>query len=99
MHEGFFRLVNAVAKKNEELEPEDRRLLERYHRDYIRYGLGLSVQQHKDLKEVQQQLVQHISDSERNLREENKGVWFTIEELSGVKKESEDRLNSCLLRR
>jgi metallopeptidase MepB len=49
MHEGLFALIDAVVKKQEDLAPEDRRLLERYHRDYVRHGLGLNTEQRSEI--------------------------------------------------
>ncbi|THY83277.1 metallopeptidase MepB, partial [Aureobasidium pullulans] len=83
-HEGLFELVDAVAKKNEHLEPEDKRLVERYHRDYLRNSLGISLGKRNRFKEIQRQLFRLTSEFEKNLREENAGLWFTLEELAGV---------------
>ncbi|THY51103.1 metallopeptidase MepB, partial [Aureobasidium pullulans] len=83
-HEGLFELVDAVAKRNEDLEPEDERLLERYRRDYLRNGLGISLDERNRFKDIQKQLFQLTSDFEKNLREENASLWFTLEELAGV---------------
>lgn len=83
-HEGIFALVNAVVQKNEDLEPEDRRLLERYHRSFLRNGLGATLEKRERFKDVQKQLHQLTSDFEKNLREGNKGVWFDIKELDGL---------------
>ncbi|THY38769.1 metallopeptidase MepB, partial [Aureobasidium pullulans] len=81
-HEGLFELVDAVAKKNEHLEPEDKRLVERYHRDYLRNSLGISLGKRNRFKEIQKQLFKLTSEFEKNLREENAGLWFTLEELA-----------------
>ncbi|TIA59829.1 hypothetical protein D6C83_03344, partial [Aureobasidium pullulans] len=83
-HEGLCELVDAVAKRNEDLEPEDERLLERYRRDYLRNGLGISLDERNRFKDIQKQLFQLTSDFEKNLREENASLWFTLEELAGV---------------
>ncbi|KAG9603658.1 zincin, partial [Aureobasidium melanogenum] len=83
-HEGMFRLVDAVVKKNEELKAEDKRLLERYHRNFLRNGLGATAEKRERFKIIQKQLHQLASDFEKNLREGNKGVWFELEELSGL---------------
>ena len=83
-HEGLFELVEAVAKKSEFLEPEDQRLLERYRRDYLRNGLGISLEKRNRFKEIQRQLFKLTSEFEKNLREENAGLWFNLSELAGV---------------
>ncbi|KAK5999972.1 hypothetical protein QM012_005060 [Aureobasidium pullulans] len=83
-HEAMFELINAVVEKNEKLEPEDKRLLERYHRSFLRNGLGVSLKKRERFKEIQKQLHQLASDFEKNLRDGNEGVWFDIEDLAGL---------------
>ncbi|KAH0285111.1 zincin [Aureobasidium namibiae CBS 147.97] len=84
VHEGLFSLINAVVEKHEDLGAEDRRLLERYHRDVIRHGLGLENQQRKELEITQKRLVRQINEYEKNLREDNDGIWFLAEDLTSV---------------
>jgi metallopeptidase MepB len=86
MHEGLFGLIDAVVKKQEDVAPEDRRLLERYHRDYVRHGLGLASQQRSELESVQKRLVRQIGEFGKNLREESDGIWFTEGDLAGLPK-------------
>ncbi|KAI4743271.1 metallopeptidase MepB [Aureobasidium sp. EXF-12298] len=83
-HEGMFELVDAVVKKNKDLEAEDKRLLERYQRNFLRNGLGVTTEKRERFKEIQKQLHQLASDFEKNLRDGNKGVWFELEELAGL---------------
>ncbi|KAG9661628.1 zincin, partial [Aureobasidium melanogenum] len=83
-HEGMFALIDAVMKKNEDLEAEDKRLLERYHRNFLRNGLGVTAEKRERFKEIQRQLHQLASEFEKNLREGDKGVWFELEELDGL---------------
>jgi metallopeptidase MepB len=85
MREDVFKLVDAVLKKNESLEPESRRLLEKEHKDYIRNGLGLPAGPKRDrFKEIKKRLSQISIEFQKNLNEENGGIWFTPEELDGV---------------
>ncbi|KAH0341630.1 zincin, partial [Aureobasidium melanogenum] len=86
-NEGMFALVDAVVKKNEELEAEDKRLLERCHRNFLRNGLGVTAEKRERFKEIQKQLHRLASDFEKNLREGDKGVWFGEEELAGLPKD------------
>ncbi|KAH0363029.1 zincin, partial [Aureobasidium melanogenum] len=86
-HDGLFELVDAVVKKNEDLEAEDQRLLERYHRNFLRNGLGVTAEKRERFKEIQKQLHQLASEFEKNLREGNKGAWFGEEELDGLPKD------------
>jgi metallopeptidase MepB len=85
MREDLFRLVEATLKKNEPLDPESRRLLEKEHKDYIRNGLGLPAGPLRDrFKEIKKRLSDLGIQFQKNLNEENGGLWFTPEELDGV---------------
>lgn len=85
MREDLFKLVDAAVKKNEKLDPESQRLLEREHKDYIRNGLGLPAGPKRDrFKEIKKRLSQLSIQFQKTLNEENGGIWFTPEELDGV---------------
>lgn len=85
MREDVFTLVDAALKKNETLDPESRRLLEKEHKDYVRNGLGLPAgPQRARFKEIKKRLSQLSIEFQKNLNEENGGIWFTSEELAGV---------------
>ncbi|KAJ9630594.1 metalloendopeptidase [Taxawa tesnikishii (nom. ined.)] len=84
MREDVFKLVDAVLKKNESLDPESRRLLEKEHKDYIRNGLGLPAGPKRDrFKEIKKRLSELSITFQKNLNEEQGGLWFTPEELEG----------------
>ncbi|KAL1885977.1 metalloendopeptidase [Paecilomyces lecythidis] len=85
MREDVYKLVDAVSKKNESLDPESRKLLEKEHKDYVRNGLGLPAGPKRDrFKEIKKRLSQISIEFQKNLNEENGGIWFTREELDGV---------------
>lgn len=85
MREDVFQLVSSVVKKGEELDPESQKLLEKEHKDYIRNGLGLPVGPKRDrFKDIKKRLSQISIEFQKNLNEENGGIWFTPEELDGV---------------
>lgn len=85
MREDVFQLVASVVKKGEELDPESQKLLEKEHKDYIRNGLGLPAGPKRDrFKEIKKRLSQISIEFQKNLNEENGGIWFTPEELDGV---------------
>ncbi|MCJ1353189.1 MAG: hypothetical protein MMC33_003174 [Icmadophila ericetorum] len=91
--EDVYELVNAVVEKKETLEPESQRLLERIHKDYIRNGLGLPVGPQRDhYKEIKKTLSQLAITFQKNLNEENGGLWLTPEELDGVPQDVLDTL-------
>ncbi|KAL2012533.1 hypothetical protein VTN00DRAFT_58, partial [Thermoascus crustaceus] len=85
MREDVYRLVDAVLKKGEKLDPESQKLLEKEHKDYVRNGLGLPAGPKRDrFKQIKKRLSQISIEFQKNLNEENGGIWFTREELDGV---------------
>jgi metallopeptidase MepB len=85
MREDLYRLVDAVLKRNENLEVESRHLLEQMHRAYTRNGLGLSAGPKRDrFKEIQSRLNQLRVDFRQFQNEESEGIWFLPAELDGV---------------
>ncbi|KAJ5501912.1 Peptidase M3A/M3B [Penicillium fimorum] len=93
MREDVFGLVDAVLRRNESLDPESRRLLEKEHKDFVRNGLGLPAgPQRLRFKEIKKRLSQLSIEFQKNLNEENGGIWFTPEQLAGVPKDVLDGL-------
>jgi metallopeptidase MepB len=85
MREDIFQLVDAVLKKEETLEPESGRLLEKEHKSYIRNGLGLPAGPMRDrFKEIKKRLSDISITFQKNLNEETGGIWFAPEDLDGV---------------
>ncbi|KAI9797906.1 MAG: hypothetical protein M1825_005675 [Sarcosagium campestre] len=85
MREDIFKLVDATLKKKESLDPESQRFLEKTHRGYVQYGLGIPAGPKRDrFKEIKKRLSQIATNFQKNLNEETGGIWFTPEELSGM---------------
>ncbi|EKG10124.1 Peptidase M3A/M3B [Macrophomina phaseolina MS6] len=85
MREDYFNLVDAALKKNENLDPESKRLLEKNHKSYVRNGLGIPAGPKRDrFKEIKDRLSEISIAFQKNLNEENGGLWFTPKELDGV---------------
>lgn len=89
MREDVFKLVDGALQKAEQgktkLDPESQRLLEKEHKSYIRNGLGLPAGQKRDrFKEIKKRLSELSIAFQKNLNEENGGLWFTKEDLDGV---------------
>jgi metallopeptidase MepB len=85
MREDVFKLVEAVWKKGEDLDPESKRLLEKEYKSYIRNGLGIPAGEKRDrFKEIKKRLATIATQFSKNLNEENGGIWFTVKELDGV---------------
>jgi metallopeptidase MepB len=89
MREDIFQLVDSVYKRQKEAEPnldaESLRLLEKDRKSYIKNGLGLPQGPQRDrFKEIKKRLSQLSIEFQKNLNEEDGGLWFTKEELDGV---------------
>ncbi|KAK4991943.1 metalloendopeptidase [Elasticomyces elasticus] len=85
MREDIFKLVDAALNKNETLDPESRRLLEKNHKSYIRNGLGVPAGAKRDrFKDIKKRLSEIGITFQKNLNEEKGGLWFTPKDLEGV---------------
>lgn len=94
MREDIYALVEAAwekeqaAKGESKLDGEDLRLLEKERKSYIRNGLGIEKGEKRDrFKEIKKRLSQIQIEFQKNLNEENGGIWFTKKELEGVPKD------------
>ncbi|KAH9908506.1 Metalloprotease [Xylariomycetidae sp. FL2044] len=97
MREDVYNLVEAAfqgqKQKEPGLDPESLRLLEKERKGYIRYGLGLPKGPQRDrFKEIKKRLSTIGIEFQKNLNEENGGLWFTKEELDGVPSDVVDGL-------
>ncbi|KAF1344280.1 putative zinc metallo proteinase [Delphinella strobiligena] len=85
MREDIFRLVEAIEKKGEDLDEESKRLLEKDYKGYIRMGLGVPAGSKRDrFKAIKKRLSELAISFQKNLNEENGGLWFTPEQLDGM---------------
>ncbi|KAJ1976919.1 metalloendopeptidase [Dimargaris cristalligena] len=86
MREDVFKVVDVVFKKTDRaaLAPEDRRLLEKIHRDYRRDGLALPKPQLEELKTIRKRLAELSILFSRNLNEADVDRTFTRDELLGM---------------
>lgn len=89
MREDIFQLVDSIAKRQKDNEPdldaESLRLLDKERKNYIKNGLGLPKGAQRDrFKEIKTRLSQIGIQFQKNLNEEDEGLWFTKEELDGV---------------
>ncbi|KUJ10490.1 putative Saccharolysin [Mollisia scopiformis] len=90
MREDIFALVEGAWEKREQstLDGESLRLLEKERKSYIRNGLGIEKGPKRDrFKEIKKRLSQIQIEFQKNLNEENGGIWFTKKELEGVPKD------------
>jgi metallopeptidase MepB len=80
----MFKLVDAVTKKNEPLDPESRMLLDMQLRSYRRSGLHLPESLQQRLKEIHQRKM-HLHEEFRDVPiDQNTYTYFLPEELHGI---------------
>lgn len=85
MREDVYKLVHAVFEKEEKLDPESRRLVEKEHKNFIRNGLNIPAGPKRDrFREIKKRLSDLTIQFQRNLNEEKGGNWFFPEDLNGV---------------
>jgi metallopeptidase MepB len=85
MREDIFKLVDAVLNRKDKLDPESQRLLEKSRKAYINNGLSLPAGPKRDrFKEIKKELSDIQIRFQKNLNEENGGIWFKPDELDGV---------------
>jgi metallopeptidase MepB len=87
MREDVFKLVEGVhnRKDSQTLDPESLRLLEKEYKAYIRNGLALPAGEKRDrFKEIKKRLSQLSIEFQKNLNEEDGGIWLTPNQLDGV---------------
>jgi metallopeptidase MepB len=85
MREDIFKLVDAAFQKKAPLDAESQRLLEKERKSYITNGLGIPAGPNRDrFKEIKMRLSQIQIEFQKNLNEENGGIWFSQKQLEGV---------------
>jgi metallopeptidase MepB len=85
MREDIFRLVKAVIDKNEPLDVERRRCLEKSYRGYLQNGLGIpDVEDRKNFKEIAHRILDVCAECTKNFISVPSDIWLTPEELKGL---------------
>lgn len=93
MREDIFKLVDAALKNSKDLDPESQRLLEKDHKGFVRMGLNVPAGPKRDrFKDIKKRLSELSITFQKNLNEEQGGLWFTEQELEGVPKDVLDGL-------
>ncbi|KAL8345456.1 hypothetical protein RB601_005481 [Gaeumannomyces tritici] len=102
MREDVFKLVSATYEAYggkdglntaAGISGEQKRLLDKDQKGYIKNGLGLPTGPKRDrFKAIKERLSELTIKFQKNLNEESGGVWFSPEELDGVPKDTLDTL-------
>lgn len=95
MREDMFVLIDAVLRNNqdENLDIESQWFLEKEHKKYLSNGLGILASREREaFKSTRKQLSELSVEFQRNLNEENSGIWFEPQELEGISGDVLERL-------
>ncbi|KAK0622360.1 metallopeptidase MepB [Immersiella caudata] len=94
MREDVFRLVDAVFQRRDDtLDPESQRVLEKQRQEYAHNGLVLPPGPARDrYRTIEERLSELKIEYEKTIDENTGGVWFTPEELDGFPQEVIDGL-------
>ena len=95
MREDVFKLAESVNSKRPclDLNPESDRLVEKDYKNFIKYGLTIPAGPERDrFRDIKKRLSEIQIEFQKNLNEEDGGIWFTPEELDGVPQDVLDGL-------
>ena len=93
LREDVFKLVDAVYQKmdTQNLNEEAKRIVTKERQKYINNGLLLPAGSERDhFTSLQKRMSQLAIEANKNLNEENGGVWFKPEDLEGVPEDDID---------
>ncbi|KAK1989983.1 zincin, partial [Colletotrichum falcatum] len=85
MDNAMSKLVDAVMRRKEDLDPESLRLLRMKHRDHVRNGLHLASEQERErFAQIKSRLSRLTADFRQTLDEADGGMWLSPGELEGL---------------
>lgn len=92
MREDIYNLVKAVYEKNQNLDHEDSRILNKMINDYKRNGMHLKPQERQKLKKNYEKLSKLSSQFQANINEDETYIILSEKELKGMQTEYINRL-------
>lgn len=93
--EDIFLLIKAVHDRGETLDFESAKYLDNLIKDFKRCGHGLlSGSQIEQYLKTRNQIDDLRQEYNRNIREEDDGIWFSLEDLHGVMEEDMARFGT-----
>lgn len=97
LNAALFARVEALHQQREELDldPESRRLLERYHTDFVRAGAGLPEADQERLREINARLAQLGSDFNSKVQAEVNDSAVVVEDRDRLAGLSDSRIESA----
>ncbi|KAK0383367.1 hypothetical protein NLU13_9280 [Sarocladium strictum] len=92
--EDIYLLIKAVHEKGEDLNAEQQQYLKKELKDYQRFGHGLlSPAQIEEYSRTRNKIEELQQQFNRNVREEDSGLLFSLEDLEGVPADDLSRFN------
>jgi metallopeptidase MepB len=84
LREDLFLLIDAVFKRNEDLDEESKFYLQNKHREFERNGMGIKdIEKRNKFIEVRRELYEKTVAARKSLNA-SAGIWFTQSELDGL---------------
>ncbi|KAK4446805.1 thimet oligopeptidase [Podospora aff. communis PSN243] len=81
----LFRLIDAVVKRKDSLDPESDHLLTTIHREMRKMGTSLPPEPRNRFGDIQRRILELSSQFSANAqRPSQPAIWFSLEELAGV---------------
>ncbi|KAK0619449.1 metallopeptidase [Immersiella caudata] len=91
--EDLFRLIDAIVKKEETLNPESAHLLTTIHCEMMKMGMSLPSEQRARFGEIQRKILELSSQFSANAQSPTQSaIWFAPEELTGVPEDTLDEM-------
>ncbi|RMG31057.1 MAG: hypothetical protein D6732_15215 [Methanobacteriota archaeon] len=84
MRKSLYEAVKPLEAQKDKFNPVERRLLERYLRDFRRMGLDLPEKEQNELKSLLQRMSQLSVEFQQTLNEITDTVVFSPEEMDGI---------------
>lgn len=96
MREDLFERVKVVYEstgKEDGLNEEERYYLEETYKGYVQNGLALPIGEKREkFRDLKKRIGDLATKCSQNINEENGGIWFTVDELTGLPTDRIERL-------
>ncbi|RDW92366.1 zincin [Coleophoma crateriformis] len=86
MRQDLFKVIDAVHKRGERLDPESQLYLDQLHSSFVKNGLSLSSEKRDRFAEIKTE-IQVLHAAYLKVLNSRRGIWLQPEELEGFPKE------------
>lgn len=95
MNSRLFHRIDAVHQQRDTFEPEDRRLVERYHLDFVRAGAALPPEQQERLRTINKELSSLSTRFEQHLLDDTNASAVVVDDPAQLSGLSEDAVSAA----